>query len=171
MTRIGRLNVEVGATNKTKGGLLLASKDISKWAKQTRKATFDVGAMAIKSIATSGTAAAASLGAAGAAMGGASLSWVLRSLGRIKWLLFVILLLALGLRPLMTSLDDADQGQHHEQQDRRNRIADRPRGNVHGLTAPLAACDAGLGPAPASGFSSTSTTSPSARKGRAPARC
>ena len=69
MARIGRLNVEVGATNKTKGGLLLASKDISRWAKQTRKATMDVGSMAMKSFAKSGAAAAASLGAAGAAMG------------------------------------------------------------------------------------------------------
>ena len=48
-------------------------------------------------------------GDVGAGMGGASLSWARSSLGRMKWVLFVVILLSLGLGPLMTSLDDAER--------------------------------------------------------------
>jgi hypothetical protein len=49
------------------------------------------------------------LGDGSAAMGGAALLWTLSSLGSIRWLLFVIILLSFGLRPMMTSLDDAER--------------------------------------------------------------
>jgi hypothetical protein len=44
-----------------------------------------------------------------AAKSGASLSSTISILGRMRWLLFVIILLAFGLGPLMTSLDDAQR--------------------------------------------------------------
>ena len=45
-----------------------------------------------------------------AAASGASLSWTISILGRMRWLLFVVILLAFGLGPMMTSLDDAERG-------------------------------------------------------------
>lgn len=44
-----------------------------------------------------------------AAQSGASLSWTISILGRVRWLLFVVILLAFGLGPMMTSLDDAER--------------------------------------------------------------
>lgn len=69
MAKIGRLNVEVGATNKTKSGLFLASRDISRWAKQTRKATLGVAGLAFKGVMAGFAGIAASGAAAGTALG------------------------------------------------------------------------------------------------------
>jgi hypothetical protein len=44
-----------------------------------------------------------------AAQRGASLSWTISILGRMRWLLFVVIFLAFGLGPMMTSLDDAER--------------------------------------------------------------
>lgn len=78
MAKIGRLNVEVGATNNTRKGLAAASTDISKWAQKTEKfgggraraiASVVAGpaGMAVAALTTAGLAAAAAIGATGIA--------------------------------------------------------------------------------------------------------
>jgi len=67
MAKLGKLNVEVGATNKTRGGLNAASSDISKWVKKTGKLSADFGIKAAKGVALGAGAAVASLGATGIA--------------------------------------------------------------------------------------------------------
>lgn len=69
MARIGKLNIEIGASNNTRKGLLLASRDISRWARDTRKATAHLGGVAFKGV-TGGVAAVGSAAtAAGTAIG------------------------------------------------------------------------------------------------------
>ena len=69
MARIGKLNIEIGASNNTRKGLLLASRDISRWAKDTRKATAHLGGVAFKGVAAGVASVTAAATAAGGAIG------------------------------------------------------------------------------------------------------
>ncbi len=69
MARIGQLNIEIAASNRTRKGLLLASRDISKWAKETRKATASLGGIAFKGISAGLASVPAGAGAAATAIG------------------------------------------------------------------------------------------------------
>lgn len=69
MARIGQLNIEIAASNRTRKGLLLASRDISKWAKETRKATASLGGIAFKGISAGLASVTAGAGTAATAIG------------------------------------------------------------------------------------------------------